>query len=92
MFHSFFPKPRLLFGSFIVWALFCVILWFSGASGWGAALSLGDLFGRGYPDALASSASEAEKAAFAAARGRALDFWYYPVSYTHLTLPTTSRV
>jgi peptide/bleomycin uptake transporter len=88
MFHSFFPKPRLLFGSFAAWAIFCVILWFAGGREWGYTLSLGDLFGNSYPEAVAADADKAAKAAFAAAQKSAVNFWYYQylifafVSYT----------
>ncbi len=51
MFHSFFPKPRLFFTSFAGWALLCVILWFSIGSDLGRYLSVGGLFGYGYPAA-----------------------------------------
>ncbi len=77
MFHSFFPRPRLFFGSFAVWALFCVILWFLGARDWGDALSIGNLFGAGSPAALGDNADAAAKAAFAAAQSWAVNIWYY---------------
>lgn len=88
MFHSFFPNPRLFFGSFAAYALFCIILWFASASSWGETLSLGWLFGFGYPDAppapLPEGADEAAQAAFAVAQrayadtqGWALNFWFY---------------
>ncbi len=77
MFHSFFPRPSLFFGSFMAWAVFCVILWFAGASGWGAWLSFGDWFGYVYPEALTEGASKEVQAAFAAAQKSALGFWYY---------------
>ena len=77
MFHSFFPKPRLFFGSFAVWALFCVIFWFSGARDWGDALSIGNLIGYGNPEALAANADQAAKTAHTAATKWALNIWYY---------------
>ncbi len=77
MFHSFFPRPRLLFGSFAAWALLCVIVWFAGGREWGGGLSLGSLFGYAYPEALAADADQAAKAAFAAAQKGAVNFWYY---------------
>lgn len=77
MFHSFFPMPRLFFGSFVAWALFCVILWFSGARDWGSALSIGNLIGFDYPVPLAEGADEAARAAFTNAQKWAVNFWYY---------------
>ena len=77
MFHSFFPNPRLFFGSFAVWALFCVIAWFLGARDWGDALSIGNLIGAGNPEALAANADQAAKTAHAAATKWAINIWYY---------------
>ena len=77
MFHSFFPKPRLFFGSFVAWALFCVILWFSGVRDWGSALSIGNLIGFDYPVPLAEEADEAARAVFTNAQKWAVNFWYY---------------
>lgn len=77
MFHSFFPRPKVFFLSFVVWALFCVVLWFAAARGWGPALSFGGLIGWGYPAALPDGADEAAQAAFADQQGYALNFWFY---------------
>ncbi|MGI9523191.1 MAG: peptide antibiotic transporter SbmA [Hyphomicrobiaceae bacterium] len=77
MFHSFFPKPRLFFGSFVAWALFCVIVWFAGGKGWLDSLSLGGLFGLEPPQPLPEGADDAAKAAFTAAERSAMTFWYY---------------
>ena len=43
MFHSFFPRPRLYFISFVVWGLFCVIAWFVVGRDLGSSLSLGNI-------------------------------------------------
>lgn len=49
MFHSFFPRPRLFLFTFVTWALFCVILWFSSAQDLGRQFSIGAWFGFDYP-------------------------------------------
>ena len=77
MFHSFFPRPREFFLSFAAYALFFTVLWFLTARDWGEALSLGWLFGFGYPDALGEDAADAAKAAFASDQGYAVGFWFY---------------
>ena len=40
MFKSFFPNPRLFFGSAAAWSLFCVLLWFFFAKDWGQYIGL----------------------------------------------------
>lgn len=77
MFHSFFPRPKQFFLSFAVYALFCILLWFGLARGWGETLSLGWLFGFGYPAPLAEDADAVAQAAQASASGWALGFWFY---------------
>ncbi|QUX94757.1 peptide transporter [Marinomonas sp. CT5] len=77
MFHSFFPKPKLFFLSFALWALICVIGWYSVIQDLGSALSLGSWFGVHFPDALASDADTAAQAAFQSAQSTALDVWLY---------------
>ena len=77
MFHSFFPRPREYFLSFAAYAVFFIVLWFLTARGWGEALSLGWLFGFGYPEALADGADDAAKAVFASDQAYAVGFWFY---------------
>ncbi|TBW49374.1 peptide antibiotic transporter SbmA [Marinobacter halodurans] len=77
MFVSFFPRPRLLLSSFVAWALFCVLAWYLLAKGAGPDLSLGDLFGYGFPAAPGTGADDAAKAAFKAATDDAMTFWFY---------------
>ncbi len=74
---SFFPKPKLYFSSFAVYALACVLLWFFVFIDLGPSLSLGNLVGFGFPDALSGEADDAAKAAFAAAKSSADNFWFY---------------
>ena len=54
MFHSFFPNPRLYFGSFAVYAIAGVLLWFFVLIGMGDTFSIGGMFGYGYPAELAA--------------------------------------
>lgn len=77
MFHSFFPNPKLYFGSFALWSVFCVLFWFFVATDYGATLSLGGLFGYGFPPELVEGADEAATAAQAAAVKSANNFWFY---------------
>ena len=77
MFHSFFPSPKLYFGSFAVYSIGCVLLWFFVLINAGSSLSLGGLFGYGFPAELASEADDAAKTAFAAQQTSAEGFWFY---------------
>jgi peptide/bleomycin uptake transporter len=83
VFHSFFAKPKLFFASFAVWALACVIFWFSLGQDLGVHLSLGQFFGVTFPPPLAEGADEAAQASFAAAHNSAMDIWFY--QYTFLS-------
>ncbi len=77
MFHSFFPNPRLYFGSFAVYSLFCILIWFFLLVNLGPYLSLGGLFGFSFPAELGAEADDAAKAAFAQATSSANGFWFY---------------
>ena len=77
MFHSFFPNPKLYFGSFAVYSIVCILLWFFLLIDMGGTLSLGGLFGYGFPAELAAEADDAAKAAFAAQTKSANNFWFY---------------
>ncbi|MDE0303326.1 MAG: peptide antibiotic transporter SbmA [Albidovulum sp.] len=77
MFQSFFPNPRLFFSSFAVWSIGCVIFWFLLARDAGDTLSLGGLFGFGFPPELDPEATDEARAAFAEARSGAQTFWVY---------------
>ncbi|MEM9812490.1 MAG: peptide antibiotic transporter SbmA [Pseudomonadota bacterium] len=70
MFTSFFPNPKVFFGSAVLYAIVCVCLWFFLLRDLGAWLSLGWLIGFGYP--IDPDAEEATSAAEAA-----LAFWRY---------------
>jgi len=77
MFHSFFPNPKLYFGSFAVYSILCILLWFFLLIGLGTSLSLGGIFGFGFPAELASDADDAAKVAHASALSSANTFWFY---------------
>lgn len=77
MFPSFFPRPKLFFGSFAIYALACVILWYGGARGWGEWASIGGLLGFDFPAALGAEADEAAQAVYASAREGPQTFWFY---------------
>ncbi|RBP82488.1 peptide antibiotic transporter SbmA [Marinomonas rhizomae] len=77
MFQSFFPKPKLFFLSFTIWALVCVIGWYAKVQDLGSILSLGSLFGVHFPEALAEGADAAAQAAFKSAQDTAFDIWLY---------------
>ncbi len=74
---SFFPHPKLFFSSFAIYALACVLLWFFVLIDLGPSLSLGNLVGFGFPEALGDNADEAAKVAFASAKSAADNFWFY---------------
>ncbi|KKN18775.1 hypothetical protein LCGC14_0952360 [marine sediment metagenome] len=76
MFSSFFPKPKLFFLSFALWALACVLGWYLFVQNYGH-LSLGTLFGMHFPEPLPEGADAAAKAAFAESQKWALNIWQY---------------
>ena len=76
MFLSFFPKPKLFFISFALWALASVLGWYLVVQNLGH-LSLGSLFGVLFPEALAQNADATAQAAFQTAQKSALNVWQY---------------
>jgi len=77
VFRSFFPNPKLFFISFALWALACVIGWYSFIQDIGNSLSVGSLLGVDFPSALSEGADSAAKIAFAEAQKDALNVWLY---------------
>lgn len=77
MFHSFFPRPLLLFGGALVWTVIAVVIWVWFASGLGPQLSLGGWIGFGFPPELAAGATPAEQAARQSALVLANDVYSY---------------
>ncbi|MEZ5741030.1 MAG: peptide antibiotic transporter SbmA [Burkholderiaceae bacterium] len=69
MFHSFFPRPRLFFSSFGLWALATVLFWFFVGKDIGPSLSLGGLVGYGFPAEAGDATAQAAKSAGS--------FWFY---------------
>lgn len=77
MFQSFFPRPKLFFISFALWAITCVLGWYFIVQNFGPSLSLSSLFGVYFPDALAEGTDAAAQAVFDNAQKTALDIWLY---------------
>ena len=77
MFASFFPRPRLLFASAILWTALCMALWYSFARDLGQSLSLAGLVGVHYPPPLAAGGDDVARTTFAAANNIAVDAWLY---------------
>lgn len=77
MFLSFFPKPKLFFLTFVLWALASVITWYTVGIDLGKSLSLGQLFGIDFPSALGEAADAAAQAAYQEAYSFASDVWLY---------------
>jgi len=77
VFASFFPKPKLFLWSAIAWSALCIALWYMFAGDLGSSLSLGGLFGYGYPAELPPTADEAQKALFVATTDSASTIWVY---------------
>jgi peptide/bleomycin uptake transporter len=74
MFASFFPQPKLLFSSAIVWTAICIAAWYLFARDLGHQVSLGGLVGLPYPAQLPAGA---EEAAPTIAGSLAVDIWLY---------------
>ncbi len=77
MFLSFFPKPKLFFLTFALWALACVISWYTFGQDLGSSLSLGQFFGVNFPTPLAEGAEQAAQMAYQESYGFASDVWLY---------------
>jgi peptide/bleomycin uptake transporter len=77
VFSSFFPRPKLLFTAVVIWIGLAMALWYTFVRDLGPSLSVGGLLGFNYPAALPAGADAAQKAAYAAAIGTAIDVWLY---------------
>ena len=77
MFPSFFPRPKLFFGSFALYALACVLAWYFVFIDLGSTLSLGSLFGFEYPAAIEADVEDSAREAYNAAATAAGSFWFY---------------
>jgi peptide/bleomycin uptake transporter len=77
VFDSFFPKPKLFFISFALWALLCVIGWYTVIQGFGPTLSLASWIGIDFPTPLAAGADAAAQALYHKAQSTAVDAWLY---------------
>jgi peptide/bleomycin uptake transporter len=76
VFSSFFPRPKLFFISFALWALASVLGWYLLVQDLGQ-FSLGSLFGIYFPEPLAEGSDAVAQAAFQAAQKSALNIWQY---------------
>ncbi len=92
MFNSFFPRPLLFFGSFVIWALACLVFWFTLGEQTGQMYSVGQWFGFAQLDYGLLETLQKEAARFGAktdpervklvqsqisALGSAVTFWAY---------------
>jgi peptide/bleomycin uptake transporter len=77
VFSSFFPRPKLLFTAAAIWIGLSMALWYSFVRDLGPSLSLGHLFGFGYPLPPPEGATAAQRAVYAADTGMAIDVWLY---------------
>jgi peptide/bleomycin uptake transporter len=77
VFSSFFPRPRLFFLSAVAWSIAAILFWYFVARDLGPSLSLGRIFGAGYPAALPEGSDEAAAVVFEGAQSFAADFWLY---------------
>ncbi len=74
MFVSFFPRPKLFFLSAILWTGLSMALWYAVVRDLGPSLSIGALFGYGYPEIPPGAAPNAALQVSVAA---ASDIWLY---------------
>ncbi|MEM6381451.1 MAG: peptide antibiotic transporter SbmA [Pseudomonadota bacterium] len=98
MFHSFFPKPKVFFSSFAIYALAMVIFWYAAGQNM-QFLSFGPLFGvetmQAIPDGIApdvpatgdtADAQTGEPAAAAESWTSPETFWFYQYMLTAIAL------
>jgi peptide/bleomycin uptake transporter len=77
VFSSFFPRPKLFFLSAALWAVAAILLWYLLFRDLGPSLSIGGLFGFGFPEPLPEGADEVAAEAFRGAQSFAADIWLY---------------
>ena len=77
MFASFFPNPKLFFGSALLWTGIAMAIWFIVGQSLGPYLSPGWIVGWPYPEALPEGADEIAQAAFEQAQFNANRAWTY---------------
>lgn len=77
MFHSFFPRPKLFFGSAVVWTAICMAAWYAFFRDLGPTFSLGPLLGFHYPVPVPEDADAIARGAFEQANNLAIDIWLY---------------
>jgi peptide/bleomycin uptake transporter len=77
VFASFFPRPKLLFISAVVWSLVAILFWYFVAQYLGGTFSIGGLVGYPFPALPPEGADEAAMAAFQAASETPQTIWLY---------------
>ncbi|MGI9505681.1 MAG: peptide antibiotic transporter SbmA [Geminicoccaceae bacterium] len=77
MFKSFFPAPKLFFGSAVLWTAISIAVWYLFARDLGPSFSLGWIFGVDFPAALPADAAPEQAGENQAALGWAIDIWLY---------------
>ena len=63
MFASFFPRPKLLLISALVWTGVCMAFWYAFLKPFGPMLTFGNFVGAGFPLPLPANPSDAAQAA-----------------------------
>ena len=77
MFKSFFPVPRLFFGSAVLWTAISIAIWYLFGRDLGSSLSLGWIFGFDFPDVLPAEPAPEPVAGIQSELDRAIDVWLY---------------
>lgn len=77
MFKSFFPAPKLFFGSAVIWTAISIAVWYLFARDLGSYLSLGWIFGYEFPEAGLSGAEPELPAGIQSELDKAIDVWLY---------------
>ncbi len=77
MFKSFFPAPKLFFGSALLWTLISIAAWYLFARDLGASFSLGWIIGFDFPAAELPGAGSETPAGIQSELDKAIDVWLY---------------
>lgn len=77
MFISFFPVPRLYFGSALLWTALSIAVWYLFGRDLGPSLSLGWIFGFDFPAALPADAAPEQAAGTQSPLDQAINVWLY---------------
>ncbi|MGI9488401.1 MAG: peptide antibiotic transporter SbmA [Geminicoccaceae bacterium] len=77
MFRSFFPAPRLFFGSAVLWTAISIAVWYLFGRDLGQSLSLGWVIGFEYPETLPADAAPELAAGIQTPLDKAINVWLY---------------